>query len=275
MSNLSPVIHIKICDSGWIIEKMAKTLADSIPGVSFSLDDRIGADLVYHLPYLTYNQPTGHRHIGFFTHMEHDTERKNRFFKAASVFEHRICQSAKTAEILKAGGFSQVRIISPGIDLQRFTPELRIGVVGRTYDSGRKGEELVRQVMDIPGIAWHFTGRGWPGQKDQYLTDAEMPDFYRGIDYILVPSLNEGGPMCVLEALACGRPVIASDVGWVSEFPHIPFETGNVDSLRSVLLNLQIQQKQLRSSVLSRTWENWVAGHESLFREILDKDKAP
>ena len=270
-----PKIHIKICDSGWIIEKMAKTLAESIQGVSYSLADGIGADLLYHVPYLTFNQRTCPRHIGFFTHMEHDSERKNLFLRAASVFEHRVCQSARTAELLKARGLSQIRIISPGIDLQLFTPELRIGVVGRTYDSGRKGEELVRQVMDIPGIAWHFTGRGWPGQNGRYLTDAEMPDFYRGMDYILVPSLNEGGPMCVLESLACGRPVIASDVGWVSEFPHIPFETGNADSLRSVLLNLQSEQKQLRSAVLSRTWENWVAGHESLFREIFDKDKAP
>ena len=45
-----PKIHIKICDSGWIIEKMAKTLAESIQGVSYSLDDGIGADLLYHVP---------------------------------------------------------------------------------------------------------------------------------------------------------------------------------------------------------------------------------
>ena len=265
---MKPKVYIKICDSGWIIEKMAKTLADQIPHVLYGLEENENADLVYHIPYLTYQGSSNVRRIGYFTHMEQDDVRRRNFLSAAAAFEHRVCQSNKTADILISNGFDKISIISPGVDLQAFTPELRIGVVGRTYDSGRKGEELVRSVMSLSGITWKFTGKGWPGEP-KLLADSEMPDFYRSVDYILVPSLNEGGPMCVLEALACGLPVIAPDVGWVSEFPHIPYETGDPESLRHVLLKIQDDQMQLRASVLSRTWQNWAAQHVVLFQSLL------
>ena len=41
----------------------------------------------------------------------------------------------------------------------------------------------------------------------------EMPLFYAAIDLYLICSRDEGGPKAVLEALACGTPLISSDVG--------------------------------------------------------------
>jgi glycosyltransferase involved in cell wall biosynthesis len=264
---MTPKIHIKIGDTGWIIEKMAKTLTDSIPRVTYGTHDDNQADITYHMPYATYKTRTCQKHIGYFTHLEHSERLKNKFFDSAANFERRICISNKTLGILKSAGFDKLSVISPGVDLNKFTPKLKIGVVGRTYTTGRKGENLIKEVMDIPGISWQFTGNGWPIES-QNITDAEMPNFYNSVDYILIPSTNEGGPMCVLEALACGRPIIASNVGWVSEFPHIEFETGNAKSLRTVLIKLQESQTQLRSAVLSRTWDNWINQHDILFKEI-------
>ena len=85
-----------------------------------------------------------------------------------------------------------------------FKPVIKIGVVGRTYHTGRKGEDLVQKLMDEPGIEWHFTGSGWPAPAEMYPAEM-MPDFYNSVDYILIPSYYEGGPMSILEALACGR----------------------------------------------------------------------
>jgi len=273
MVNTQPRIHVKICDSGWIIEKMAKMLADQISCVSYSLEERDSVDLIYHMPYLTYNTTSSNiRRIGYFTHLEQDEPKRSHFFRAAADFHYLVCQSLKTANLFNKDEFDRISVISPGVDLEKFTPELRIGVVGRTYDSGRKGENLVRSVMSLPGISWRFTGRGWPGDS-QFLADSEMPSFYRSVDYILVTSLNEGGPMCVLEALACGRPVIAPDVGWVNEFPHIAYDTGDADSLRRVLLKLQTDQMQRRAAVLDRTWRNWVVRHVELFQCLLPNSR--
>ncbi len=44
-----------------------------------------------------------------------------------------------------------------------------------------------------------------------------LEDWYPTLDALLLPSLSEGMPMAVLEALACGCPVIASAVGALPE----------------------------------------------------------
>lgn len=263
-------VHIKICDEGWIIEKLACKLADQLDYVDFSLDDRDDAELTYHLPYLTFESRRSQAVLGFFTHLEQDEVRVSHFWRAAGAFDHCVSMSNRYATLLQSRGIAQVSVISPGVDLEAFTPEIRIGVVGRTYDSGRKGEGLIKQVLDLPGIRWMFTGRGWPVEP-QFVADSEMPDFYRSIDYLLVPSSIEGGPMCVPEALACGKEVIAPDVGWVNEFPHISYATGDAASLRNVLLGLFRKRLQLRESVLSRTWQSWIDQHDRLFFRYLSR----
>jgi glycosyltransferase involved in cell wall biosynthesis len=52
----------------------------------------------------------------------------------------------------------------------------------------------------------------------QYLgmfSHEEMPSVYRNADVLILPSLTEGMPAVILEALSCGLPVIASRVGQV------------------------------------------------------------
>jgi teichuronic acid biosynthesis glycosyltransferase TuaC len=45
----------------------------------------------------------------------------------------------------------------------------------------------------------------------------EIPKWMSACDLVVQPSLNEGSPMPVYEALACGRPMIASRVGGIPE----------------------------------------------------------
>jgi glycosyltransferase involved in cell wall biosynthesis len=75
--------------------------------------------------------------------------------------------------------------------------------------------------------------------------------------------------MCVLEALACGREVIAPPVGFVPGYPHIEYKTGDAADLRRVLLTLLEKRRALADFVKERTWEAWAAGHDRLFRAML------
>jgi hypothetical protein len=57
-----------------------------------------------------------------------------------------------------------------------------------------------------------------------------------------MPALYEGGPICVVEALACGTAVIAPPVGWVPTYPRTEYPIGDIAELSRVLLE-KIDQK--------------------------------
>lgn len=48
----------------------------------------------------------------------------------------------------------------------------------------------------------------------------ELPDWYRAANVVALPSRSEGVPGVLLEAVACGIPFVASDVGGVAEIGH-------------------------------------------------------
>jgi len=50
--------------------------------------------------------------------------------------------------------------------------------------------------------------------------DAEMPDWYRAADAFVFPSVKEGFGLVVLEAMAAGLPVVASDIPVFREYLH-------------------------------------------------------
>lgn len=266
----SPSVRIVTSDRGWILERLAKEIADRLPYVTYGTETDPAAAIQYYITYGCRGARVSPIEVALFTHREQDATAAARFDAAAREVDHAIAMSNATLQLINDLGASETSCILPGVDIDIFRPKLKIAVVGRTYHTGRKGEMLVRAVMDVPDIEWHFTGEGWPGPAE-HVADADLPAFYRAMDYVLVPALNEGGPMSVLEALASGVEVIASDVGWVSDFPHIPFERGNADSLRNVLMRLREERMQLRSSVEHITWDRWAKDHDQLFRTLFDK----
>src|SRR5690606_6380085 len=89
-------------------------------------------------------------------------------------------------------------------------------------------------------------------------------------DYVLIASDYEGGPMCAIEALACGVPLISTEVGWVVDLPHIKLRKNDPEHLRSILAGLVQERMKLRESVLNQSWDNYVKQHDRLFRTLLD-----
>jgi glycosyltransferase involved in cell wall biosynthesis len=50
---------------------------------------------------------------------------------------------------------------------------------------------------------------------------AELPNWYRAADLLVLPSYSEGVPCVLLEAAACGTPFVASSVGGIPEIAHL------------------------------------------------------
>jgi glycosyltransferase involved in cell wall biosynthesis len=171
--------------------------------------------------------------------------------------------SARYADYLREHCNPNSHLIYHGIELDRFTPKLRLGFVGRRYKSGRKGEELLRAVAELPYVELLCT--------DGKLSDAEIPGFYQRVDYVLITSSIEGGPLCFQEGLASGKEILSTDVGMVSEFRDAPGV--HVFRDRQGLCNL-LEQKleermRLRASVQEFSVEYWVREHDKLFRQLI------
>ncbi len=112
----------------------------------------------------------------------------------------------------------RIRVIPHGVD-SVFTPDgpradgdyvLAVGTLEPRKNLAR-AVEAAREA----GVALRVVGaRGWGGvEVDGWvgeIPDAELAALYRGARCVLYPSLYEGFGLPVLEAMACGTPVVTS-----------------------------------------------------------------
>ncbi len=262
-------VEIVLADRGWILERLGREIEKRVPYARVVHAATGEARLTYYMNYSARRQPVAGLEMAFVAHLEEDVPAAAA--KAVAIAREMrvvIAMATRYADQLREQGAGDVRVICPGVDLERFRPVIRVGVIGRTYHTGRKGEALVREVLDEPGIEWQFTGDGWP-MPGTAVAEADMPAFYRSLDYVLVPARYEGGPMSVLEALASGVEVIAPDIGFVEDYPHLPYRKNDAGDLRRVLRALVATREARHAAVASRTWEAWADAHHRVFTEVL------
>ena len=70
-----------------------------------------------------------------------------------------------------------------------------------------------------------------------------IPEFLSNLDIYIQPSVTEGFPLSVLEAMASGLPVISSDAGGLKEMIHnkengITYRTGDLNALHNSFLTM-------------------------------------
>ena len=82
-------------------------------------------------------------------------------------------------------------------------PQLRVSLLGH-------GAESVEALCDESGLRAHIEHLG-------PVPHADRARFFRQADFFVLPSYGEGMPMAVLEAMAAGLPVIATNVGGIPE----------------------------------------------------------
>ena len=154
---------------------------------------------------------------------------KGRGLSAARIFVIPNCLPDAFSE--RAADFSKAHPISGEESHQH---GLVVGVAGR-LDAVKGHKNLIQawpKVLDaVPSARLDIAGAG-PLEKDlvdlsaqlgirqavNFLGSVEdMVEFYRSINMLVVPSLSESFGITILEAMSCGIPVIASDVGGIRE----------------------------------------------------------
>jgi len=126
---------------------------------------------------------------------------------------------------LKAGKGPQYLLEAFG-ELASDYPAYSVELVG----DGPLREELEEQVETL-GIADRVAFRG-------EVPNDELPELYDDCRAFVLPSRSEGLPRTVLEAMACGRPVVTADLPQLRplvEDVGYTFERGSVDGLVDTL----------------------------------------
>ncbi|MFU8827711.1 MAG: glycosyltransferase family 4 protein, partial [Brevefilum sp.] len=138
-------------------------------------------------------------------------------------------------------------------------PDLRLLLAG----DGPLAERL-RHILAPVGDAVHFPG---------WVTREDLPAYYGAGDLFVSPSHCDGSSVSLMEALACGRPVLVSDIDsnreWVrpGEVGDL-FDVGDVNSLASQLIavaanpDLAAYGRQARKLAEARA--NWDVNFQKL-----------
>lgn len=92
---------------------------------------------------------------------------------------------------------------------------------------------------------------------------AEMPKWYAACNVFVLPSWHEGCPNVILEALACGRPIVATNVGGIPELldpSSMPFvrlvPPRDPEALATAIVDL-LQHDWDPSEIASRATRTW------------------
>ena len=113
----------------------------------------------------------------------------------------------------------------------------------------------------------HFTGN---------IQQDELPGYYASADALVLASSREGMPNVLLEAIACGTPVIASDVGGSKEVINSP-EVGELLSHRSsnsivkaltLVLSKNSSTEKVRAYAQRYGWQTTTEQQYSLLTKI-------
>ena len=172
------------------------------------------------------------------------------------------CTSSKT--VVTTDRFTEVKVRGRGADVYRLQTGVNTSVfrplstserevergspasgtifVGALAKASRvnKNQQLMLSIIERigtsdPRVHFLLAGTGWeiPSAVKQRasvieladrISDEEVRRFYGALDVFVSHSIVEGGPLPVVESLACGTPVVSTDVGqvrdWFREVPH-------------------------------------------------------
>ena len=215
---------------------------------------------------------------------------------------------------------SKLRVVVNGVDAARFSPgdrsqargaigipenALVVGIVGRFGEFKR--HRLLIEVFeslanDHPELQLMLVGGGGPRERAIMEQCKASPHaariwpmgfqsdprpFYRALDLMVVPSVNEGLSNAVLEAMACAIPVLAHRACGNAEVisanqDGFLADLSTVDSMRGALCGVLEVRRQFpgiglaaREKVVGKfSLRSMAAGYEELYRQVANLPNA-
>jgi glycosyltransferase involved in cell wall biosynthesis len=151
--------------------------------------------------------------------------------------------------------------------------DFQVAIVGY----GLQEQALRRQAQSL-GLDGHVTFVG-------YVPPDDLPSLYNSADIFVMPSPEELQSIATLEALACGKPVLAADARALPELvkPAVngylfrPGDSANAASLMTKMLDNREQWLAMGQSgvegVQCHSLEKSIQRYEQLYRSVLEKRK--
>lgn len=199
----------------------------------------------------------------------------------------------------------RIRTLRNGVDLAMFQPTLRdetrraLELKGPTLLSvghliERKGHDrVIGALPKLPGYSLLIAGDGPERTALEALAQAQgvsdrvrflgalphdaLAKIYSSVDALVLASSREGWPNVLLEAMACGTPVVASNVWGAPELVCDPAAgvlmlaltaQGVVDGVNALFAALPARDATRRFAE-RYSWDDTTAGQIQLFEEVL------
>jgi teichuronic acid biosynthesis glycosyltransferase TuaC len=216
-----------------------------------------------------------------------------------------VSQALKQALVAPGVDPGKVHVLRNGVDTRVFHPTNdavergQLGAHGTLLVSvgnliELKGNDLViRSLPALPGTSLWLIGDGPDRERLESIArhagvaervrfigevpQSELPRYYAAADALVLASSCEGWPNVLLEAMACGTPVVAALVGGTPEIVTSPaaavlFEPRTrealVTAIRQLLLNPP-NTEQTRRHAEEFSWDDTTRGQLALFEQVV------
>jgi glycosyltransferase involved in cell wall biosynthesis len=202
---------------------------------------------------------------------------------------------------LESSPTQEIGVVYNGVDTDRFRPgriapkkgKRRVIVsTGRLIE--RKGYQfLIEALRGVDDFELQLVGDGNMGETLRAMasdlgvpvnllgkkTREEIVPILQAADIFVLPSLNEGMSNALLEAIACGLPVVVTDVGGSRELVKdngFVVEKGSPKALRKALLEYQgnpalvkSHRKASRKKALTMSWQKMSHAYVALYEKVV------
>ena len=194
--------------------------------------------------------------------------------------------------------------VPTGIDLKRYQYQFKkpndrtVGFVGRVMKHKRYAhiQRAIKEAeLRMIGCGYIDDGAEYSKNRDIeegddydfaiFLPEEQMTDLYSRMNlFVCLSEPNiETGPLPVLEAMACGIPVITTKVGWMSDWckdqKHVWFiEQDRVDELKytlKFLYNNKMMRRKLRDNALRLVKDFTIKRYVDNVMEVYKKYEQP
>tara|TARA_Y100001978_G_scaffold201186_1_gene218966 strand:+ start:165 stop:1106 length:942 start_codon:yes stop_codon:yes gene_type:complete len=249
--------------------------------------------------------------------IHHDLEDTDHWFDSSNFIDryheanHIICLNKLQQEILQSeNNISNTVVIPHGVFKNNFNyqkrtfkkkQKFRIGIVSKRYGRRVKGEAFLLEIykrIDPEIIEFIYVGEGrsidkakssefgFSSECYETLPYKMFGEIYKDLNLLLVPSLFEGGPANIPEAIYSGLPILGREIAMIKDYvingENGYFLTGNYNK-DSILINklaknedniyLDLLNKISSSKRECLSWEDVVNEHVNLYKLIISNQQ--